>query len=181
MDDFYCSWDMRRKYSVNIFFKLRVLVLIPCLVTCRPFENKRGKILFTHQTDYSLRLSCATVCNSLLVSFPTTWCPRYPSLTSLSKPSCETSLVRSGTDLWTFFRGACLLFARLARWVLPNFGGVISCAGSCPRCVALRYQRWAFVFCTECAGYSARHAELLCLLDNSILDSKLYNTKLFWI
>ena len=32
------------------------LVVIPCLVTYQPFENKRGKILFTHQTHYGQRL-----------------------------------------------------------------------------------------------------------------------------
>ena len=35
-----------------------------------------------------------------LVSLITTWCPRYPSLTSLSEPSCEVSL---WDWLWIFF------------------------------------------------------------------------------
>ena len=53
IDDFFYSCYMSRQQSVNIFLKPRVLVVIPWLVTYRPFENKRGKILFTHQTDYN--------------------------------------------------------------------------------------------------------------------------------
>ena len=96
---------------------------------------------------------------SLLVSPARCHC--YPSLTSLSQPSWELLLVRSGTDFWLFNRGGRLLFAQLTRWVLPNFGEVILCAGSRARCVELKYKRFVFVFYTGCAGYWARHAELL--------------------
>ena len=62
-DNFFYSGYMRRQQSANIFLKPRVLVVIPCLVTYQPFENKRGKILFTHQTDYNHKppvLSCGS-------------------------------------------------------------------------------------------------------------------------
>ena len=54
IDYLFYSCYMRRQQSIKIFLKPRVLVVIPCLVMYQPFENKRGKIIFTHQTDYNV-------------------------------------------------------------------------------------------------------------------------------
>ena len=55
--------NMHRLYSVNICLKPRILAVALLLITCSPFENERGKILFTRQTDYrnlkSIRLRWA--------------------------------------------------------------------------------------------------------------------------
>ena len=57
MNGSFYSWGMPRKYSVYKFLKPRILVFFVYLVTWQPFENRRGKILFTRQKDHNPSIS----------------------------------------------------------------------------------------------------------------------------